>query len=194
MPAADDEFAKKISDFETFEELQEALVGRLRHDKEQNLYTEKERVLLEELRERHPLDLPQGAVENELQRLMHDQASRLSSQGVDIENAEIQWEAFHAQLQPIAERRVHEQLLLDAIAKAHDLKVDEQRFEYFLTSFAAQQKKSSLALRQEMGRDGRLQDMRQQLLRQQTIRHLMGEEEDVEEDITEDQASEDADT
>jgi FKBP-type peptidyl-prolyl cis-trans isomerase (trigger factor) len=71
---------------------------------------------------------------------------------------------------------VHDRLLLDAVAKAKDVRLDEQEFERFLAGIAREQKKSSLAVRQELDAAGRLPALRAQFLERQTLRLLMGEE------------------
>ena len=176
IPAPDDELAKKISDLETADALREEVRSRMRAGKERELRRTREQALLEQLRERHPLELPVGAVEEETQQVMREYANHLASQGVDIEKAEINWESLVGQMQPMAERRVHERLILDAVAASKELRVDEKELETILAQIASSQKKSSLAIRHEMSQSGRLQQLKTDLLRGRAIRHLLGED------------------
>ncbi len=82
-----------------------------------------------------------------------------------------------SQLRPQAEKRVHSRLLLEAVAEAKGLKLDEKEFERVLAGIAREQKKSSLAVRQELDATGRLPALRAQLLERQALHHLLGDDE-----------------
>ncbi|MEM6794729.1 MAG: trigger factor, partial [Acidobacteriota bacterium] len=175
LPELDGDFAEKIG-FETVEEVEEALAARLRNEKGEALRRARSEALLTQLRDRHPLpSLPEGVVQQESERIMRERMEQLVGQGVDLEKADIDWESAADSVRPVAERQVHERLVLDAIAKEQDLRLDEEKFEEFLAMAAAQQKVSSLALRQRLAEDGRLDPLRAQLLRDQTLGQLLGD-------------------
>ena len=169
-------FALRAGGVKTVDELRAVAGERLWERKERELRQQRERSLLQQLCERHPLDLSAGLIDHELEGLMHEYADSLRNRGVDLEQAQIDWEQLQIKLRPQAQRRVHERLLLDAVAKERDLKVDEKEFERILANIAAQQKKNSLAVRQELAAAGRLQPLRAELLRDQAIRHLLGDD------------------
>jgi trigger factor len=173
LPELDDAFAGKLGVADVAA-LRQAVSERLRQAKESRLRARREQALLEQLRARHPLELPQGVVDQEVDRLLHDQAHRLSAQGVDLERVPIDWEAMASQIRPEAQKRVHDRLLLDAVAKAREIRLDEQEFERVLAGIAREQKKSSLAVRQELDAAGRLASLRAQMLERQTLLHLLG--------------------
>ena len=178
LPELDEDLVSELGleSIETVEALREAVVSDLRRSKERDLKVRRERALLEQLRQRHPLDLPTGVVEKESERMLQEYAERLHSQGVDIERAGVDWESMAAQLKPEAERRVHERLLLDAVSSAESLKLDENDFEGFLSVIAAQQQMSSPALRQQLSETGRLEPLRAQMLRERTVQFLLRED------------------
>lgn len=177
LPALDDDFAKKISaSFENVAALQEAIAARIRSEKTQNRREVRERTLLDQLRERHPSELPAGVVRRETETLLRDYAENMARSGVDIEKAEIDWHRLGHDMQPLAEKRVHARLVLDAVADAEKIAVTEGEFETALATLARAQGASTPALRKALDADGRLQALRQQLRRDKTIRHLLGEE------------------
>ena len=133
------------------------------------------RALLDQLRERHPLELPQGVVRKEVESLVQDYAESLARQGVDIEKANIDWNHMANDMLPLAERRVHARLLLDAIAESESIRLAEEEFERALAVVARSRNTSTPALRRALDEDGRLESFRAQLLRDKTIRHLLGE-------------------
>ncbi|MEM9554303.1 MAG: trigger factor [Acidobacteriota bacterium] len=176
LPELNDELAAQIGGFETVTELREAVAKSLTDRKKGEVRRERQAALLRQLRERHPLTLPEGVVEQEIERLVREMAETLMRQGVDLQAAEVDWERMAADMRPQAEQRVHERLLLDAVAKAEDQRLDEARFEQFLGAVASQQGTTSQALRQRLSEDGRIEALRAQLLRDQTLAHLLGEE------------------
>ncbi len=176
LPELDDEFAKRVSpEFETAEQLREAVTTRLRGMKHDERREARQRALLDQLRERHPLELPQGVVRKEVEGLVQDYAENLARRGVDVEQAGIDWNAMATDMLPLAERRVHARLLLDAVADAESLQVSEEEFEATLSALARARNTSTVALRKNMDENGQLASLRSQLRRDKTIRHLLGE-------------------
>jgi trigger factor len=178
LPPLDDAFAVKINpDFQTFEALREAVVQQSRHEKADQRREARQRALLDQLRERHPLDLPQGVVRKEVEGMVQDQAENLARRGVDVEHAGIDWNRMAEDLMPMAEKRVHARLLLDAVSDDRKIVVTEEEFERTLAVLARAQGVSTPVLRRKLDEDGRLATLRSQLRREKTIRALLGEPE-----------------
>lgn len=173
LPEADDAWAKNVGDFDTLAQLREVVGLRLRERKGDDLRRRRENALLDQLRERHPLAMPEGAVRQETERMMQQWAEQIAEQGANLQN--LDWERLSGDFREPAEKRVHARLLLDAIARKDGIRLDESVFESFLGAAAAQQKTSSLALRQRLAEEGRLEGIRAQMLRDQTLSHLLGE-------------------
>jgi trigger factor len=177
LPELDDELAKRISpELETVEQLREAITTRLRSMKHDERREQRQRALLDQLRERHPLELPQGVVRKEVEGLVQDYAENLARRGVDVEKAGIDWNAMASEMLPLAERRVHARLLLDAVSDAESIQVSEEEFEATLAALARARNTTTVALRKNMDENGQLATLRSQLRRDKTIRHLLGEE------------------
>jgi trigger factor len=176
LPALDDEFAARVSpEFKTVDDLREAVVRKLRSDREEQRREERQRVLVDQLRERHPMELPQGVLRHEVEHLIQDYAETLARRGVDIERAGIDWNRMAEEMTPLAERRVHSRLLLDAVAEAESIDLTDEEFERALAAIARAQGASTPALRRSLDENGRLAGFRAQLRRDKTIRHLLGE-------------------
>ncbi|HEV8579097.1 MAG TPA: trigger factor [Thermoanaerobaculia bacterium] len=176
LPPLDDELASRLSpELKSLEELRTAVVRRLRAQKEEQRREARQKALLDQLRERHPLELPARVVEQEVEKLLQDYAESLARQGVDVERSRIDWNEVAAGMRSLAERRVHARLLLDAVAEAEGLALEETEFEATLAALARAQNSSTPALRKSLDEQGRLATLRAQLLRDKTIRHLLGE-------------------
>ncbi len=173
LPPLDDELAKKVGDIETIAALREQIAERLQQEKAQGLATRREQAVLEQLRERHPLELPLGLVQEETQELVHEYAQNLARQGVDLEKAEIDWEALSSEVQPEAERRVHVRLLLDAISEDKAVVIEPNELEERIAVLARAQGKKPAQVRRAMVQGGRLQALEIQLKREKTIAGLL---------------------
>ncbi|HEY2290376.1 MAG TPA: trigger factor [Thermoanaerobaculia bacterium] len=176
LPPLDDAFAAKVNpEFQSFDALREAVVGRLRQQKEERRREARHQALLDQLRERYPVDLPQGVVRREVEGMVQDYAENLARRGVNVEKAPIDWSQVAGEMAPTAEKRVHARLLLDAVADERKIGVTEEEFERTLAMLARTQGVSTPVLRRKLDEDGRLTSLRAQLRREKTIRTLLGE-------------------
>lgn len=175
LPEMNDELAAKVGEFETVDDLSEAIRGELRRNKQTERRRAREQALLTQLRERHPMELPAWVVDGEVERLVENYARELARQGVDLEKTEIDWKAIAGQARPDAERRVHNDLVLDAVAEAQGVEVPSSELETFLMMIAQGQRKSPDVVARELAEAGKLEELRAQLRRERTVRHLLGE-------------------
>jgi trigger factor len=180
----DDELAKKVSKFQSLPELRSAVEKMIVDAKMRERGRRREGSLLQQLRDRHPLTLPEGVVQQEMETMVREYAHQLSHQGIDVEKADIDWGALGERARPDAERIVHSRLLLDAIAEAEGIAVPEERLEALLAEIARERKSTPLQVRRELDGSGRLTGIRRQLRRQETVRRLLGEEGALESDLT----------
>lgn len=179
LPELDDAFAAQVNaEFKTADELRDAVVKRLRANKQEQRRNARQRAMLDQLRERHPIDLPQGVVQREAEQMVQDYAENLARRGMDVNNAGIDWNRMRDDMVPMAEKRVHERLLIDAVADDRQLAVTEEEFERTLALLARESGVSTPVLRRRLDEDGRLGNLRGQLRRDKTIRTLLGEPED----------------
>jgi len=109
--------------------------------------------------------------------MIREQAENLARRGVDVEHAGIDWNRMAGDLTPMAEKRVHARLLLDAISDDRKIVVTEEEFERTLAVLARAQGVSTPVLRRKLDEDGHLATLRSQLRREKTIRNLLGEPE-----------------
>lgn len=185
LPEVDDEFAAKVGDFETVAAMREALVERLSARKAQESRRQRERAVLDQLRDRHPLELPEGVVNRETENMLRSYAENLARQGIDPEKADIDWQQLFEQTRPQGAREVQARLLLDAAVEKLGIEVSEDEFETSLATLAKLQGKSTPSVRQALDRAGRLGELRTQIARDKVIKRFLGEEVAAEESAAE---------
>ncbi|HWE88098.1 MAG TPA: trigger factor [Pseudonocardiaceae bacterium] len=129
LPEADDDFAQLASEFDTLEELRADLRERMgRVNRMQQAVQARDKVL-DELLAATEVPLPDKVVEGEVANRRHDEthpfdhdeqrfAESLEQQGKTVEQ-------FDAEITEDAEKAVKTQLVLDAIADANDISVND---------------------------------------------------------------------
>jgi len=190
LPDLDDKLAAQVGEFKTVADLTEDVRHRLGRAKALDRRQQRERALLDQLRERHPMELPGGVVDQEIEGMLREYAQSLANSGVDLERADMDWQALGEQVRPQAERRVHARLVLDAVATKTGTEVDEGEFERTLTSLARAQKASPAAVRQELDRTGKLASLRQQMRREKVLNTMLGDPPSETEDDSESKTEE----
>lgn len=175
LPPLDDALAKQLTGLETVDELRARLRERILADKRARLRRAREQALLGQLVDRHPLTLPERVVDQEVRNLLEDYASSFQRRGVDPNNAGVNWGELARELRPQAERNVHARLVLDAVGTADGIEVTEPELESALRALGRAERKSPLQVRRALDEAGTLPNLRRQLLRDKTMRHLLGE-------------------
>ncbi|HRC84514.1 MAG TPA: trigger factor [Thermoanaerobaculia bacterium] len=173
LPEASDELAQQVG-LADLAALREGLEQRLGWEKKAETQALRERAVMDQLCERHPLVLPEAVVEQELKAVLTDYAEHLMRQGVDIERAEIDWAKMAEDLRPQAARRVQSRLLLDAVAEKEAIEVSEADFEAAIATLARRQGRPTPAVRKELDEAGKLSSLKAQLRRERVLRRLTG--------------------
>jgi trigger factor len=130
LPAADDEFAQLASEFDTLDELTADLRTRLGQVRRMEQLTQARDKVLDAIVDATEVPLPESVVAAEVESRLHDAvhafdhddarfAEFLGEQGKTREE-------FDADVQAEAERNVRTRLVLDALADAEEISVDEQ--------------------------------------------------------------------
>lgn len=175
LPDLDDALAARFGEYADVAALRQGVRGELRRGKESERRQQRERAMLDQLLARHPLALPQGVVDSEIEGMLKEYAQSLAGQGVDLEKVDLDWQAMAEQIRPQAERRVHARLVLDAVTSQQEIEVGEEDFEIALASIGKAQGRSAISVRQALDRAGNLVGFRAQLGREKAIKRLLGE-------------------
>ena len=133
MPAADDEFAKDVSEFDTLEEYKEDLRKNLTEDKEKAVRQAKENEAVAALIEEMEADIPEAMIDANVESLERDYEMRLMQQGMKLEDYIKMFgmtpEMFRAQLRPQALNNIKTRLALEAVVEAAGLQISDEKYE-----------------------------------------------------------------
>jgi trigger factor len=149
LPALDDEFAKDVGSFQTLVELRADVHTRLEKmlkDRAESALAEQ---IVEKLNEKNPMDVPPSLVEQQCRMMEMEilQNARRAGQRVNPDD----FQKVHGQVHADAERKVRAGLLMAAIARKLELKVDDNDIQKGLEDLAAETGKNVAKVRAEYG-------------------------------------------
>ena len=130
LPAADDEFAKDVSEFDTLDEYKNDLRATLTKRNEDKADREIDQALSEALMNKLECDIPEPMFVQETENYLRDYDARLRQSGLDLKTymqyTGLTLDAIREQLRPQAEKQVKMRLALETIAKIENLDATEE--------------------------------------------------------------------
>ncbi|MBQ6542390.1 MAG: trigger factor [Lachnospiraceae bacterium] len=140
IPAADDEFASEVSEFETMAEYRESVRKNLAEKKEKDLKDEYRNECLKKAVENATLEIPEAMIDYQAEQLVNDYAQRLQAQGLSMDmflkytgqTINQVKDSYKAQ----AKTRIQNSLVLEAVAKAENVKVSEEEVDNEIAEMA----------------------------------------------------------
>lgn len=141
LPKLDDEFASEVSEFETLKDYKASIKKSLTEKRKEEAKAEKENAVIEKLVENSTVELPNPMVDEEVQQMIQEFASRISSQGIPFEQymqmTGMTPDALMGQMKPEAEKRIKVRLALEAVVKAEDIKATDKDVENEIENMAS---------------------------------------------------------
>ena len=120
----------------------------------------------------NPVVLPDVLVEQEIRRRLEDFVRNLIMQGVEPDKAKIDWEELRKQQDEPSRKSVHARLVLDAVAKAEKIDVDEKEVDARIEEDAKRLGESPEKLRAQMQKHSGKEALMTQLVREKSLDYL----------------------
>ncbi|MBQ2932365.1 MAG: trigger factor [Clostridia bacterium] len=144
LPELDDEFAKDVSEFDTFEEFKADMTKKLKEQKKDKAKKELEDQILEIISNNTEIDIPEAMFETAVDNQIREFAMQLRYQGLTIEQyaqyTGVTLDAMKAQIRPDAEKKVKTSLVLEKIAKVEGIEVSDKEVDAEIEKMAEQSK------------------------------------------------------
>jgi trigger factor len=175
VPDLDDEFARDLGSFNDLQELRARVTEDLTQRERRRLREEARHEAVEQLLKLNPdVPAPDVMVDEEVDRRIDDLVRSLVMQGMDPRRASVDWDDVREKQREPAARSVRAAILLDAIAREEKISVEPERLERALADEAARRKESIEVFRAKLAKDGRLERLEEQLLREKILDFLLG--------------------
>ena len=169
VPALDDDFAKDAGEFETLEEMREAVRQRLLTVRE----AEADRVardrLMGKISDAHEFEVPESMVEGQLDGRMEELAYSLLMQGIDPREQKIDWRSIRDEQRDKARAQVKQILLIDAIIEKEGLELTKEELDERIRLAAQAHKERPEVYRNKLKKENNLEAFKNQALRQKCL-------------------------
>lgn len=140
LPELDDDFAKDVSEFDTFDEYKADVAAKITERHNADADREVENKLIETLIENLEADIPEAMFITETENQLRDYDNRLRMQGLDL-NTYLKYtgmtlDSMREQFRPMAEKQVKTRLALEKIAELENIQVTDEEIEAELQKIA----------------------------------------------------------
>jgi len=177
LPALDDEFAKDVSEFDTLEEYKKDLASKLQVNKEQEAKQAQEAEVISKVAEAATVEVPAAMVETEQDYMLKDFENRLRMQGMTLDLyyqfSGQNEQALLDQMKGDAEKRVLNNLVLEAVAKAEALVVSEEEISEELENLSKAYNRPAEEIRTIFTQNGNMENLTEDLLLRKAIKFLV---------------------
>lgn len=177
LPALDDEFAKDVSEFDTLEEYKQDLVGKLQERKNQEGEQTREIAVVDKATAAATVEIPEPMIVSETDYMIKDFENRLKMQGMNMDlyfqfsgqNETV----LREQMRTDAEKRVLNNLVLDAIAKAEGIAANDEDLNEELEKLSKSYNRPAEELREIFSKNGNLNSLQEDIALRKTIKFLL---------------------
>ena len=133
LPEADDEFASEVSECETMEAYRAEVKQKIKDRKESEGKAKKEDQAVEQAIENAEMEIPQPMIDLQVRQMADDFARRIQQQGLTVEQyfqfTGLTQEKMMEEFEPQAVKRIKTRLVLEAIVKAENIEVSDERLD-----------------------------------------------------------------
>jgi trigger factor len=172
LPELTDEFAKKVG-VETLEKLKEEVRKNLAAERENQTKSDLRRQIVEYLLSRTDFELPESLVAQETRSIVYDLVRENTMRGVSKEQLEQKKDEIFGFATQNAKERLRSSFILDAIAQAEQIKVEEAEIEERLAQLAQRYRVTPEKLKAQLAERGGLGEIEEQILVGKTLDFLL---------------------
>ena len=177
LPAIDDELAKKVSKFETLDELKADIRKNLEENAERTAENDQKSAAIEMATNNITVDIPAVMIDNRVTAMIQEMAMRLEQQGMKLEQylqyAGTDIAKLREQYRETAEKNVKTDLMLEEVAKAEDIKVEAKDLDEEVAAIAAAYGATPQQVQKIIKEQGRIGDLAASVLRKKTAQFII---------------------
>lgn len=133
LPELNDEFASEVSDFDTLEEYKKDVEAKIAERKQKAAAAENENRVVEKVVEGASMEIPDRMIDGQVENMIQDTARRMQSQGLDLQQylkyTGMTLDQMKEQARPQAIKRIQTRLVLEAVAKAENIQISDEKLD-----------------------------------------------------------------
>ena len=176
LPEIDDEFASEVSEFDTLEEYKADVKAKIKDQKTAEGKAAQEDQAVEKAIENASMEIPEAMIETQVRQMKDDFARRIQAQGLTLEQyfqfTGMSAEKMTEEMRPQAEKRIRTRLVLEAVAKAENIEISDERLDEEIAKMAENYKMEADKLKELMGENEKKQ-MKEDMAVQEAVTFLV---------------------
>ncbi|MBS6520945.1 MAG: trigger factor [Clostridiales bacterium] len=176
LPELDDEFAAEVSEFDTLDAYKADIKAKIKEQKIADGNRKKEDQAVEKAVANATMEIPEAMIDTQVNQMAQDFAQRIQQQGLSMEQyfqfTGMTAESMMEELRPQAVKRIETRLVLEAIAKAENIEITDERIDEELAKMAEAYKMEVEKLKEFMGENEKEQ-MKMDLAVQDAVTFLV---------------------
>ena len=177
LPALDNEFAKDLGDYQTLEELREAVRKSILYEKQYARQQAAKEELIDKLVESHPFPVPEAYVDRQIENQIRGQLRELAGQGIDPSSIKLDWQKVKENQHDKALRNVRASLLLEKIAERENVSAAKEEVDREVQRLARQEREAVAVTRARLEKDGTLGRIAAHIQTEKTLQLLFDQSE-----------------
>ena len=175
IPEIDDEFASEVSEFDTLEEYKADIKAKIKEQKASEGNTKQEDQVVEQAVKNASYEIPEAMIETQVSQMADEFAQRISSQGLSMEQyfqfTGMTQDKMLEEIRPQAVKRIETRLVLEAVVKAENIEITDEKLDEEITKMAEAYKMEADKLKEFMG-EGEKKQMKEDMAIQEAITFL----------------------
>jgi trigger factor len=172
LPALDDEFARDLGDFQTLDELKDAIRKSIFGEKQQRAQQVAKDELIDKLVDGHQFPVPEAYVERQIENQVRMQLNDLAGRGVDPNTIKLDWAKVKETQAEKATRNVRASLLLEKIAEKENIRAAKEEVDAEVQRIARRDREAVAVTRAKLEKDGILDRISGSIQTEKTLQFL----------------------
>jgi trigger factor len=172
LPEANDDFAKDLGDFRTFDELKDALRKSLAAQKDADLQRDAKGKLVDKLVDMNEFPVPEVFIERQIETRVQNRLRSLQQQGVDPKSFNLDWSKIKEAQREAATREVKASLILTKVAELEKIAVTNEEVDREVEQISKQRREPISSVRKKLTEDGTMDRIASHIQTEKTLNFL----------------------
>ena len=176
LPELDDEFAAEVSEFDTLDAYKADIKTKIKEQKQAEGDRKKEDQAVEKAVANATMEIPEAMIDTQVQQMTQEFAQRMQSQGLSMEQyfqfTGLTVDKMREEMRPQAVKRIETRLVLEAIAKAENIEITDEKVDEEIAKMAEMYKMEVEKLKEYMGENEKEQ-MKADMAVQEAVKVLV---------------------
>jgi trigger factor len=172
LPEINDEFARDLGDYQTLEELRDAIRKQIYREREFVAQQEAKNRLVEMLVAQHDFPVPEAYIERQIEAQVEHSLRQVAGRGIDPRSLKLDWGKIKESQREKATKEVKASMLLDKVADRESIYATNEEVDREVQRIARQEREPVAATRKRLQDNGTLARIAYHIRTEKTLSFL----------------------